>query len=57
MGRAGYLRVRREFTAARVARQVEGVYREIVRVGGPLTPGCQEGHMDSEEDTEASVRR
>ncbi|MEQ1843081.1 MAG: glycosyltransferase family 4 protein, partial [Verrucomicrobiales bacterium] len=30
MGHAGYLRVRRDFTAARVARQVEGVYREMI---------------------------
>lgn len=33
MGQAGNVRVRRHFTAARVARQVEGVYREIIHRG------------------------
>jgi glycosyltransferase involved in cell wall biosynthesis len=31
LGREGFLRVRREFTAERVARQVQEVYKQVAR--------------------------
>lgn len=42
MGRAGYLLVRRDFTAARVARQIEGIYREIIPSDKPLSMAFRE---------------
>ena len=52
MGHAGYLRVRRDFTAARVARQVEGVYREMIPSDTPpaYAPPNECGPADYQRD-------
>ena len=49
MGHGGYLRVRRDFTAARVARQVEGVYREIVSSDTPCAYAPPNGGLPAEQ--------